>query len=50
MAIGAKTVILFYVVELIVSRVAGYELLLRGVVVVVLAVLSVKSVISLPVV
>ena len=32
MAIGSKTVILFYAVELVVTRLAGHELLFRGVV------------------
>ena len=50
MAIGAKTVILFYAVELIVSRVAGRELLLRGVVVIVLGILSLKSIVTFPVI
>ena len=50
MAIGAKTAILFYAVELIVSRVAGRELLLRGVVVIVLGILSLKSIVTFPVI
>lgn len=48
MAIGAKTVVLFYAVELLIARVAGRELLFRCTVVAVLAVLSLKSVVNFP--
>ncbi len=48
MAIGAKAVILFCAAELLISAVAGRELILRCVVVAVLAMLSLKSVVSLP--
>ena len=43
MAIGAKTVILFYAIELMIARCVGREVMLRGVVVVVLALLTIKS-------
>ncbi len=49
-ATGSKAVILFYALELLISQVAGRELILRFIVVGVLAMLTLKSVVSLPVI
>jgi len=48
MAIGAKAVKLFYALELLISRVVGREMILRCIVVGALAMLTLKSVASLP--
>jgi len=47
MAIGAKTVILFYSIEMLISRAAGRELLVRGVVVAILTLFVLKTGIGL---
>jgi hypothetical protein len=43
MEIGAKTVVLFYSIEMLISRSAGRELIIRGVVVAILTLLTVKA-------
>jgi UDP-GlcNAc:undecaprenyl-phosphate GlcNAc-1-phosphate transferase len=43
MAIGAKTIVLFYSIEMLISRSAGRELSIRGVVVAILTLLTVKA-------
>lgn len=43
MAIGAKTVILFYAIEMAIARSAGRELIVRGVIVSILTMLTIKS-------